>query len=72
MEAAIEDGQTGIIVRERSPEAFSSAILTLHGLSPEEKAIRAAYMAHRVREQFSLEQQKQAWGVFFNEVSNNH
>jgi hypothetical protein len=29
-------------------------------------------MAHRVREQFSLEQQKQAWGVFFNEVSNNH
>jgi glycosyltransferase involved in cell wall biosynthesis len=66
MEEAIVDGQTGIIVRERTPEAFSRAILALDALSPEEKAKRAGYMAHRVREAFSLEKQKQAWGAFFS------
>lgn len=65
MEAAIEDGQTGIIVRERSPEAFIRAILAWKDLSLEEKAARSVYMAHRVREQFSLERQKQAWRAFF-------
>ncbi len=66
MEEAIEDGQTGIIVRERSPEAFSNAILAWNGLPLEEKTARSVYMAHRVREQFSLEQQREAWINFFN------
>jgi colanic acid/amylovoran biosynthesis glycosyltransferase len=67
MRDCVEDGKTGIIVKDRSEKAFADAILSIinnfHNIDP-------SYISRRVKIKFSLENQRQQWNNFFKEFHN--
>lgn len=62
MSACIEDGKTGIIVLNRTEEAFAEAIMNL---VQHIQIFDANYASMRVKAQFSLERQRQGWLSFW-------
>jgi glycosyltransferase involved in cell wall biosynthesis len=66
MSACIEDGVTGIILKERNAENMKDCMIELMQLKKDERNKRELYASERVFAQFSQQIQKQAWLSFFN------
>ena len=66
MSACIENGVTGIILKERNAETMKDCIIQLMQLAKDKRNKREIYASERVFSQFSLGRQKQAWLDFFN------
>jgi colanic acid/amylovoran biosynthesis glycosyltransferase len=66
MSACIENGVTGMILKERNAETFRDCIIQLMQVSKDERKRRELYASERVFSQFSQGRQKQAWLDFFN------
>lgn len=66
MSACIENGVTGIILKERNSEHMKNSIIELMNLDRVERRNRELYASERVFSQFSQQIQKQAWINFFN------
>jgi len=66
MSACIENGVTGMILKERNAETMKDCIIQLMQLAKDERNRREMYASERVFFQFSQESQKQAWLNFFN------
>ena len=66
MSACIENGVTGMILKERNSENMKNCIIELMQLEIEERNKREIYASERVFSLFSLQIQKKAWLNFFN------
>jgi glycosyltransferase involved in cell wall biosynthesis len=66
MSACIENGVTGMILKERSSEQMKDSIIKLKNLDRDERQERELYASERVFSKFSQQIQKQAWINFFN------
>ena len=66
MSACIENGLTGMILKERNSENMKNCIIELMQLEKDERNTREMYASDRVFSQFSLQSQKKAWLNFFN------
>ena len=65
MSACIENGVTGMILKERNAESMKDCMIELMQLKKDERMKRELYASDRVFSQFSQEIQKQAWLNFF-------
>lgn len=65
MSACIENGITGVIVTERTEKAFAEAILSVMNNIT---AYDAFYSSARIKQLFSLDNQKQKWLSFFDGI----
>lgn len=68
MDACVEHGQTGMIVRSRKEEEFASSI---QYILKNRASFDADYIAGRVKHLFSLEEQRNLWLNFFQQVLTN-
>ena len=66
MSTCIENGVTGMILKERNAENMKNCIIELMQLKKDERMKRELYASDRVFSQFSQGSQKQAWLNFFN------
>jgi colanic acid/amylovoran biosynthesis glycosyltransferase len=66
MSASIENGVTGMILKERNAESMKDCMIELMQLKKQERMKRELYASERVFSQFSQGRQKQAWLNFFN------
>lgn len=66
MSACIENGVTGMILKERNAETMKDCVIRIMQLAKEERKKREKYASDRVFSQFSQQIQKQAWINFFN------
>ncbi len=66
MNTCIEDGYTGIILKERSTAKMKESIIDLITLSKEERTKRGLYASKTVLSKFALKNQRKEWLDFFN------
>lgn len=66
MQTCIEDGVTGIVVKDRQEATLVNAIRKIMSLPTEERRGKSLYAANRARTTFTYDRQKQEWLEFFN------